>query len=366
MHITSHYIKNYRNIEEAVIEPVNGVNVIYGENGHGKTNIIESIWLFTGCNSFRTRKNYELIQNNREFAKLETSFEAYGREKDAKLIISDNKEAYLNSIKQISPRKFLGEFQAVVFSPSVLSIIQDGPSEKRKFIDIAISLIKPNYASLLSKYNKAVFQRNSLLKQINNTSKGEELLFAFDEQLALLGGKILNYRLEYIDKLKEEAPIIYGGISNGREKMEIKYINSLKETGNSAVEWSNIFYNELSKNHKRDIFRLATTVGPHKDDIDIILDSMNVRSYGSQGQQRTCALSLKLAEAAVIKDISGEQPIALLDDVMSELDEKRQKYLIKYFDGWQVFVTCCDRAHLKKIKCGRAYRVKDGKALLRY
>ena len=349
-----------------MIEPVNGVNVIYGENGHGKTNIIESIWLFTGCNSFRTRKNYELIQNNREFAKLETSFDAYGREKDAKLIISDNKEAYLNSIKQISPRKFLGEFQAVVFSPSVLSIIQDGPSEKRKFIDIAISLIKPNYASLLSKYNKAVFQRNSLLKQINNTSKGEELLFAFDEQLALLGGKILNYRLEYIDKLKEEAPIIYGGISNGREKMEIKYINSLKETGNSAVEWSNIFYNELSKNHKRDIFRLATTVGPHKDDIDIILDSMNVRSYGSQGQQRTCALSLKLAEAAVIKDISGEQPIALLDDVMSELDEKRQKYLIKYFDGWQVFVTCCDRAHLKKIKCGRAYRVKDGKALLRY
>lgn len=366
MYITSHYIKNYRNIDEAVIEPINGVNVIYGENGHGKTNIIESIWLFTGCNSFRTRKNAELIENHHDFARLETEFEAYGRKQTAKLIIGENKEAYLNAVKQISPRKFLGEFQAVVFSPSVLSVIQDGPSEKRKFMDIAISLIKPNYAVILSKYNKAVFQRNSLLKQINHTGKGEDLLFAFDEQLAVLGGKILNYRLDYIEKLKEEASFIYGGISNGREKMKVEYINSLKEKGNSSQEWSDIFYHELSKNHKRDVFRLATTVGPHKDDLDITLNGMNARSYGSQGQQRTCALALKLAEATVIKELSGEQPIALLDDVMSELDEKRQKYLIKYFDGWQVFVTCCDRAHLKKIKCGRAYRIKDGKTLLRY
>lgn len=366
MNIKSHSIKNYRNIAEAVIEPVNGVNVIYGENGHGKTNIIESIWLFTGCNSFRTRKNIELIQNNHNFARLDCEFEAYGREQSARLIINENKEAYLNEIKQVSARKFLGEFQEVVFSPSVLSVIQDGPSEKRKFIDIALSLIKPNYAVLLSKYNKAVFQRNSLLKQINATSKGEDLLFAFDEQLALLGGKILNYRTDYIEKLKEQSAVVYGGISNGREKMAVEYVNSLKEKGSTAEEWSNILYTELSKNHKRDIFRLATTVGPHKDDLEITLDNMSARSYGSQGQQRTCALSLKLAEAEVIKEISGERPIALLDDVMSELDEKRQKYLIKYFDGWQVFVTCCDRAHLKKIKCDRAYRVKDGKAILRY
>ncbi|MBQ8574838.1 MAG: DNA replication/repair protein RecF [Clostridia bacterium] len=361
MNIENHVIKNFRNIEHIEIEPVNGINVIYGENGHGKTNIIESIWLFTGCNSFRTRKNTELIKKDESFSEINMDFFSYDRPQTAKLIINSQKEAYLNGIKQISPRKFLGEFQAVVFSPSVLSVIKDGPSEKRKFLDIAICLIKPNYAVLLSKYNKAVFQRNALLKQISQTSRGEDLLFAFDEEIARYGGKIIDYRLNYIEDLKEFSADIYKEISSDREKMEISYLNSLKEKGNNAEEWSEILYNETVKNHQRDIFRLATNVGPHKDDLEIMLNSMDARSYGSQGQQRSCALALKLSEASILKKYSGEQPIALLDDVMSELDGKRQKYLIKYFDGWQVFVTCCDRSHLRKIKSDKTFKIADGK-----
>ncbi len=361
MNIENHVIKNFRNIEHIEIEPVNGINVIYGENGHGKTNIIESIWLFTGCNSFRTRKNTELIKKDSDFSEINTDFFSFDRPQTAKLVISSQKEAYLNGIKQISPRKFLGEFQAVVFSPSVLSVIKDGPSEKRKFLDIAISLVKPNYAVLLSKYNKAVFQRNALLKQINQTSKGEDLLFAFDEEIARYGGRIIEYRLKYIEDLKEFSADVYREISSDREQMEIAYINSLKETGNNAGEWSELLYNECVKNHKKDVFRLATSVGPHKDDLNIMLSGMDARSYGSQGQQRSCALSLKLSEASIIKKYSGEQPIALLDDVMSELDGKRQKYLIKYFDGWQVFVTCCDRSHLRKIKSDKTFKIADGK-----
>ena len=361
MNIEKTVIKNFRNIENMELEPSNGINVIYGENGHGKTNIIESFWLFTGCNSFRTRKNIELINKDSKFSELFIQFFSNSREQDAKIIINDKKEAYLNGIKQNSPRKFLGEFQAVVFSPSVLSVIRDGPSEKRKFIDIAISLIKPNYAALLSKYNKTVIQRNSLLKQIGAEKKGEDLLFVFDEELARCGGKIIDYRLKYLNDLRSEAPQIYSEISNGREKMKISYVNSLKEIGKNNVEWSEILYKNLSENHEKDIIRQATSFGPHKDDLEIFLDDMNVRNYGSQGQQRSCALSLKIGEATILKNVSGEQPIALMDDVMSELDENRQKYLMKFFDGWQVFITCCDPSHKSKINSDKVFEICDGR-----
>lgn len=361
MNIEKAVIKNFRNIENMELEPSNGINVIYGENGHGKTNIIESFWLFTGCNSFRTRKNIELINKDSKFSELFIQFFSNSREQDAKIIINDKKEAFLNGIKQNSPRKFLGEFQAVVFSPSVLSVIRDGPSEKRKFIDIAISLIKPNYAALLSKYNKTVIQRNSLLKQIGAEKKGEDLLFVFDEELARCGGKIIDYRLKYLNDLRSEAPQIYSEISNGREKMKISYVNSLKEIGKNNVEWSEILYKNLSENHEKDIIRQATSFGPHKDDLEIFLDDMNVRNYGSQGQQRSCALSLKIGEATILKNVSGEQPIALMDDVMSELDENRQKYLMKFFDGWQVFITCCDPSHRSKINSDKVFEICDGR-----
>lgn len=361
MFVKHHLIKNYRNIEYMELEPVDGVNVIYGENGHGKTNIIESIWLFTGCNSFRTRKNNELVNKEKDFSVIETEFFSGQRNQNAKLIIDNKKEAYLNGIKQISPRKFLGEFQAVVFSPSMLSVVKDGPSEKRKFIDIAISLVKPNYAVLLSKYNKAVMQRNSLLKQLNQNSKGEELLFAFDEEIARYGGKIIDYRIKFIEEIKKYSAEIYSEISNGREKMTVEYVNSLKETGTDSIQWSEILYENLSNNHEKDVIRLMTSYGPHKDDLDIYLNGMNIRSYGSQGQQRSAALSLKLAEAEILKLICDEQPVALLDDVMSELDEKRQEYLIKYFENWQVFVTCCDPSHKSKIKSDKIFNIVDGK-----
>ena len=360
MKITEHDIKNFRNIEHIHFEPNEGINVIYGENGHGKTNIIESIWLFTGCNSFRTRKNSELINEDQKEAEINTSFYAFNREQEVKLNIGEKKEVFINGIKKNTHRQLLGEFQAVVFSPSVLSVIKDGPGEKRKFIDIAISLLKPNYAAVLSRYNKAVMQRNNLLKKINDGSSSEDFLFAFDEETAKLGGKIIEYRLDYIESLKEYTADIYKEISNDREKFRLSYINSVKETGKNAAEWSQIIYDELLRKRKSDILRFQTSIGPHKDDIDITLSDKSARAYGSQGQQRSCALALKIAEGFIIKDKCGEQPVALLDDVMSELDGKRQQCLLKYLEEWQVFVTCCDKAHISKINYGKAFEVCEG------
>ena len=360
MKIIDHNIKNFRNIKEISFSPCEDINVIYGENGQGKTNIIESIWLFTGCNSFRTRKNAVLIKDDEKSSEINMDFFAFGREQNVKLEIGEKKEVYINEIKKDSHRRLLGEFQAVVFSPSFLSVIKDGPSEKRKFIDIAISLLKPNYAAVLSNYNKAVMQRNALLKKINDGEAKEDFLFAFDESVARYGGRIIKYRLDYIEKLKQYTADIYAGISGGRENFELSYLNSVKEEGQTSEEWSQILYDSLLKNRKRDIFRCMTMTGPHKDDIEIELNKKSARIYGSQGQQRSCALSLKIAEGFIIREISGEQPVALLDDVMSELDGKRQNDLLKYLQNWQVFVTCCDKAHISKINYGKAFEIESG------
>ena len=360
MKILKHEITNYRNIENICFEPDENINVLYGENGHGKTNIIESIWLFTGCNSFRTRKNAELIKDGFKEAELSSQFYAFSREQDVKIKINDKKDVWINEIKKNSHRQLLGEFQAVVFSPSVLSVIKDGPGEKRKFLDIAISLLKPNYAAILSKYNKTIMQRNNLLKKINDEESDESFLFAFDEEAARLGGRILDYRMKYIEELKKYTADIYKGISSDREKFNLDYVNTLKFSGDNSVQWSQILYDSLQKSRVRDIFRCQTMTGPHKDDIEITLSGKSARIYGSQGQQRSCALALKIAEGFIIRDSSGEQPVALLDDVMSELDSKRQKALLQYLNGWQVFVTCCDKAHIEKIDYGKAFEIKEG------
>lgn len=360
MKVLHHKIKNYRNIQDISFTPDEGINVIYGENGHGKTNIIESIWLFTGCNSFRTRKNVELVKENEKESELNMDFFAFNREQEVTLKIADTKEVHINGIKKNSHRQLLGEFQAVVFSPSVLSVIKDGPGEKRKFIDIAISLLKPNYAATLSKYNKAVIQRNALLKKINEGTAKEDFLFAFDEEVARLGGKIIEYRMDYIEKLKAHSKEIYKGISNGREEFDLIYLNSIKDKGSNAADFAQLIYEKLGKTKQNDIFRCATGTGPHKDDLEITLSGKSARAYGSQGQQRSCALSLKIAEGFIIRELSGEQPVALLDDVMSELDGKRQTDLLRYLDGWQVFVTCCDKAHISKINHAKAFHVVDG------
>ena len=354
-------IHNFRNISDIYFDADESVNIIFGENGQGKTNILEGIWLFTGCNSFRTRKNAELIKKGEEEAENEINFEAFSLKKNVNFKINKAKEIRINGIKKDSYRSLLGEFQAVVFTPSFLNAVDGAPGEKRKFLDIAISLLKPNYAAALSKYNRAIIQRNALLKKINEKKCGEDLLFAFDEEAARAGGKILAYRLEYIEKLKEFSAGVYEEISGGKEKMSLEYLSSVKEISLDAAQNSQLLYDSFLKGRSRDIQRVITSSGPHKDDLDIKLDSLSAKVYASQGQKRTCALSIKISEGYILKEIMKETPAALLDDVMSELDDSRQKYLLKFLRDWQVFITCCDKSHMQKIKGGRLLTVREGK-----
>lgn len=359
MNILRYSSESYRNLKEIEIYPSEGVNVIYGENGQGKTNLIESIWLFTGCQSFRTHRLNELIKNGEDSAVVEIDFFSCEREQSANINIGEKRDVTINGVGKKTPRALLGVFDAVVFSPSTLSIIKDGPAERRKFLDIAISLTRPVYASHLSKYLRILSQRNALLKQIAIGACNAEMLIPWDEQLSVTGAKIIDYRLKYVEILSEICAGIYDGIAQGKEKISIEYLKKGWDD-NSDYSQAQIIYDSLERSRSSDIKRLSTFIGPHKDDLEIKIDGMSARNYGSQGQQRSCALSLKLSEAAVLKQVTGEQPVVLLDDVMSELDSGRQSYLFKCFNDWQVFITCCDPSHLMRLKCAKAFEVKKG------
>jgi DNA replication and repair protein RecF len=356
-------LKNYRNIKDLVLKPSKGINIIFGENAQGKTNLIEALWLFTGCKSFRTSKDSELVSFNEDFSVAELEFFAFEREQTAKIVNEKKRKAFLNGVELSSPSKLIGEFTTVVFSPVHLSLIKDGPAARRRFIDVALCQLKPRYAAFLQKYNKALQQRNFLLKDIQYHSELLDTLDVWDERLCQLATPIIKERLEYIKILTPASKEVYNGLSDGKEEMGIIYKSEADFNGLSEDE---IYFKlrELVKNsRKEDIIQKSTSIGPHRDDIEITVNGLSARSFGSQGQQRSCAIALKLGEAEIVSSFTGEKPVALLDDVMSELDESRQDYILNKIKDWQVFITCCDENQVLRLCEGKTFEMKDGRLL---
>ncbi len=353
-------VKNFRNIEYTGIEPCEAVNIIYGENAQGKTNLLESIWLFTGCRSFRGSRDSEVISFNSSKANLYMDFNAFDRDQSASIEISEGRKFILNGIKMKSSSQIMGEFLCVVFSPVHLSLVKEGPYERRRFLDVAISQLKPKYAITLSQYNKAIAQRNILLKDVAYHSELYDTLDIWEDRIAFFGSEIIRQRLGYINKLSLYTDEIYSGLSSEREKLEIGYVQQAIIGGDSKQELYENLKAQLYASRKNDLITGSTSVGPHRDDLSIKIDRLSARSYGSQGQQRSAALALKLGEAAVIKNFSGEQPVALLDDVMSELDVNRQNYILNHIRDWQVFITCCDPANVMQLKNGKRFMMQGG------
>lgn len=360
MKLTALEISNFRNIEKMNIEPCDTVNVIFGENAQGKTNLLESIWLFTGCRSFRGTKDRELVKFGCDRSELSLEFFSDGRDQRMKVNIDSKRKISKNGIDYPSCSKAVGEVRCVVFSPVHLSLIKQGPAERRRFIDIAVSQLKPNYAVLLTEYNRAVKQRNILLKDAAYHSEIYDMLGVWEERIAHYGSRIATYRLSYLERLKKEVCEIYSGISSEKEKIELEYIQSGSDMEISSKEG---YIEALKKSRKDDIAFGNTSVGVHRDDIEIKIDGVSARRFGSQGQQRSAALALKLGEASVIKSVTGEQPVALLDDVMSELDISRQDYILNHIKNWQVFITCCDPNTIKHLKEGKSFEIEKGRLI---
>lgn len=343
--------KNFRNIEEIKISPNGGMNVICGENAQGKTNIIEAIWLFTGAKSFRGARDISFIKFGEKQAKTNINFISAGIKNTAQMIFSEKRTAYLNEKKLNNPSRLAGNFNAVVFSPSDLSLVESGPDKRRKFLDVSIGQIYPNYIEILRSYVRAVQQRNQIIKDYRYDSSLSVMLDVFETEIAEMGSKIIKYRKNFLETINKYVPEIYNGLSGGREEIMSVYV---------ANQDGIMLKEELEKARKQDMYSGITSVGPHRDDIEFKINGISARAYGSQGQKRSVALSLKLGSAEIIKEISGEYPVCLLDDVMSELDVIRQNYILNHIRDWQSFITCCDPSNVERLKDGNIIEIKGG------
>ncbi len=352
MWITSIKLYNFRNYKTQEIKLHDNINVFYGENAQGKTNIIESIFLGSIGKSFRTSNDRELIKFNENKSIIEINFKKLDREGKIKIEIENKKNIFLNGIKLKKLSELLGNIHTVIFTPDDINILKGGPQNRRKFLDIMISQLRPNYMYLLTLYKKTLEQRNNYLKQIKLEKKDENLLDVWDEKLVEYGIKIYDYRKEFIEKIQNKIKEIHFNITQNKENINIKYFSDASTRQN--------FINELKSKRKIDIIRGYTTHGIHHDDFTVFLNDKQVDIYGSQGQHRTAMLSLKLAELNVIYDEIGEYPILLLDDFMSELDEKRRQNFLKNIQNIQVIITCTDKIILEKSKYF-LYNVIDGK-----
>lgn len=345
-------LSNFRNISNIELNFDDEINVICGENAQGKTNIIEALWLFSGAKSFRNAKDGEFLKFGESIAKINTEYEFSGVQNNAEIVFEkDKKTAFFNDKKVKSTSSLAGKFYAVVFSPTDLNLVTDGPEKRRRFIDTSIGQLYPNYIEILRNYNRAVLQRNKVIKEYRYDKTVSIMLDVFENEIFENGKKIIVYRKRFIDMINKYVTDIYNGISCGKENIEIFYVTKSKKT---------LSLENLKLSREEDAYSQSTSVGPHRDDIIFKINGIPARNFGSQGQKRSVALSLKIAGAEVLKEISGEYPVCLLDDVMSELDENRQNYILNHIRNWQSFITCCDTSNIENLKEGRVIKIKNG------
>ena len=345
-------ISNFRNYKNLSIELNKKINIFYGENAQGKTNIIEAIFLSSIGKSFRTNKEKEMIKFNEENCNVEIDYEKSDREGNISIDIGNKKNIFVNKIKIKKLSELLGNINVVIFTPDDINILKGGPQNRRKFLDVMISQLKPKYMHLCSLYQKTLDERNAYLKNIENQKS--DFLEIYDEKLAEYGCEIYKYRKEFIEKIKNKIKEIHSNITNNREEIEIIY--------NSNCENKQEYLELLKQRKKLDIIKGYTTKGIHRDDFQILLNQLPVDVYGSQGQHRTAVLSLKLSELQVIYDEIGENPILLLDDFMSELDEFRRTSFLENIKETQVIITCTDKIEIKN-SSEKIFKVEDGKIL---
>ncbi|MBQ9298155.1 MAG: DNA replication/repair protein RecF [Clostridia bacterium] len=345
---------NFRNYSDLDLKLSEGINIFYGNNAQGKTNIIESIFISAIGKSFRTNKDLELIKIGENISTIDVNYVDSNREGNIKINISDKKKVEVNGIPIKRLSEILGKVYVVLFTPDDINILKGTPANRRKFLNIMISQLRPIYMHTLNEYLKTLSQRNAYLKQIKFENKSEEMLDIWDSKLAELGIRIYLYRKEFIEKISEKIQKIHSKITNEKEKIEIFYSFECKNKDD--------YFNNLKNNRKSDIIKGSTNYGIHRDDFKININDKEISSYGSQGQHRTAILSLKISELQIIYDEVGEYPILLLDDFMSELDNERRINLLENINNNQVIITCTDKKFFEDISA-KIYNVQNGKII---
>ena len=333
MIIRSLELTDYRNYDHLNIEFDRGTNIFYGDNAQGKTNILEAVYIAATTKSHKGSRDSEIIRFGHEEAHVRTVVENDGipTRVDMHLRSSKTKGIAIDGNRIKKAAELMGLCKVVFFSPEDLNIVKNGPSHRRRFIDMELCQLDQFYLYNLNNYNKILNRRNQVLKDMHFDRGLEESLSVWDDQLISYGTKIIERRKKFADELEEQIKDVHSKLSGGREEISIIYEPSVKEED---------FEESLKASRSRDIKSKATAIGPHRDDFAFMIGDIDIRKFGSQGQQRTAALSLKLSEIDMMKKLSGDNPILLLDDVLSELDRKRQGFLLDSIGDIQTFITC--------------------------
>ena len=354
MIIKSVKLENFRNYESLDLDFEKGTNILYGDNAQGKTNVLESIYLSATTKSHKGSKDKEIIRFSEEESHIRTNLDKEGMEYRVDMHLRKNKSKgiAINGQPIKKAADLIGLLNVVFFSPEDLSIIKNGPSERRKFVDMELFQIDKYYLYNLNQYNKIINQRNKLLKDFYHNDLTETLQ-VWNMQLVTYGNQIISRREKFIEQLNDIIFDIHKKLSGEKEELSIIYEPNVSE---------NEFETKLKSSQEKDMKLKMTSVGPHRDDFCFMVNGVDIRKYDSQGQQRTAALSLKLAEIELLKKVTGDSPVLLLDDVLSELDSHRQNYLLNSIGDIQTIITCTglDEFINNRFEIDKIFKVSNG------
>jgi len=338
-------LNNYRNYSSVNLEFSESINVFYGNNGQGKTNLIEAIYFCSSGRSHRTSKDTELIKigSQKTYIGLLTKNSERYNKIEIQIDRNERKRIKLNEIPAKKVGELMGRLNAVIFCPEDLLLVKEGPSERRRFVDIGISQARPSYFYDLQQYLKVLSQKNNLLREIQSNNRLKDTLEVWNTSLAEYGSKIIKCRQDFLNRISILATKKHSEFTNDNERLNIIYKPSIKiDNGDNIITIKEKFGKQLNDVFFKEITKGVSLIGVQRDDFDITLNEIDLKHFGSQGQQRTAVLAMKAAEVEIIKEQTNELPILLLDDVMSELDTTRQKLLFNSLSGIQTFITCTD------------------------
>ena len=354
-------LHNFRNYEDQIIEFNDKINIIYGNNAQGKTNILEAIYLFSLGKSNRAAHDSDMIKFGQESSRLDIGFISKDREVKGQIELDfkKRKRIFINEIPVKKNSELVGNLNVVFFGPEYLSLIREGPKKRRRNLDITISQLRPNYLAAASDYKKLNDQKSSLLKK---DRIDEVFLSVIDEKILEISEYIIKLRYEYIKKIENIAKKIQLEISDGKEILGMNYISCGIKIGDSEIEnLKEILRKKMTEMRQREIKYRESVFGPHRDDIEFFINDKDLKLFGSQGQQKTAILVQKIAEVELMKEEIGEYPVLLLDDIMSELDTVRQDFVINRIENMQIFITSTDSEKFKSLKSGKFIKVEKGR-----
>ena len=364
MNIQTLTLRDFRNYETAALELSSGVNVFCGENAQGKTNILEAVGLLSTTRLFRSGQKREAIRFGARQAEVEAAFFAEKRDMTIRAVIPSAGRVQLtvNGIRQKRLSDAAGILRTVLFCPEDLMMIREGAAARRRFIDIALCQLRPNYARYLSEYNKLHENKIRILKDAEEKPSLLDTLDDFSLRMSMVGGHIIRYRAYYLRSLMEKAKGIHASISGKEEQLDYRYstVSTVSDPFASAKDIGMELWEHACQHRAAEIAVKSCLSGPHKDDLELLIGGKSAKAFASQGQVRTCALSLKLAERDMFFDDSGEYPVLLLDDVLSELDARRQDFVLNRIENGQVLITCCEPEKLAQVEGGWMFTVRQG------